>query len=166
MRDVTRHAGGQAVTASLRRSLNIWYWSSRNFGASSGVTRGVAGDRATGVEAGRTGDQARPEIQAARHSAIAGDAIERITALYPIEGEVRGKPPDQRRELRQSRSRPLIEEVHGWLEKALATLSRKSRKSETAAAARCLGRKSSSSHDPTTGERAAATYALTGAPNL
>lgn len=65
-----------------------------------------AGDRATGVDAERTGDQARPEIQTAYHSAMAAEAIERIAALYPIESEVRGKPPNQRRELRQSRSRP------------------------------------------------------------
>jgi hypothetical protein len=72
------------------------------FGAKrEGVARET---RATGVEAGRTGDQARPEIQTARHSAIAGEAIERIAALYIIESEVRGKPPDPRSELRQSRS--------------------------------------------------------------
>jgi Transposase IS66 family len=163
MRAATRHAGGQAVTASLRRSPNIWYCH-REASAHPlrRQARALRGNRATGVKAGRTGDQARPEIQTARHSAIAGEAIERITALYVIESEVRGKPRDQRRELRQSRSRPLIEGLHGWLEKALATLSRRRRQLRAV----CPGRKSSSSHDPTTGERAAATYALTGAPSL
>jgi hypothetical protein len=66
--------------------------------------------------------------------------------------------------LRQSR--PLIEELHGWLEKALATLSRKSETAPAALRAFCLGRKSCSSQDPTTGECAAATYTLTGSAKL
>jgi transposase len=73
------------------------------------------------------------DIQAAHHSTIAAETIERIAALYAIESEVRGKPPDQRRELRQSRARPLLDELHRWLEKQLAILSRKS---ETAVAIR------------------------------
>jgi transposase len=36
---------------------------------------------------------------------FAAEAIARIAALYAIESEVRGKPPEQRRELRQSRAR-------------------------------------------------------------
>jgi hypothetical protein len=64
--------------------------------------------------------------------------MERIAALYVIESEVHGKPPDPRRELRQSPWRPLIEGVP-WLEKALATLSRK---------------KTPASQDPTTAANA------------
>jgi len=66
-------------------------------------------------------------------SAIASEAIERIAGLYAIESEVRGKPPDKRREIRQSRTRPLLDDLRSWLEKILATLSRKS---ETAVAIR------------------------------
>jgi len=113
--DATRHAGGRAGTASPAITEHLVQVIAKLrrifFGAQA---RGrCAGDRATGVEAGRIGDQARPEIQTARHSAIAGEAIERIAGLYVIESEVRGKPPDLRRELRQSRSRPVIEELHG-----------------------------------------------------
>ena len=44
-----------------------------------------------------------------------------------------GKPGQLRREVRQSRARPLIEELHKWMEKALKQLSPKS---ETAGAIR------------------------------
>ena len=46
---------------------------------------------------------------------------------------MRGKPAEQRREVRQSRARPLLGELQAWLEK---TLARVSRKSEIAAAIR------------------------------
>jgi transposase len=60
------------------------------------------------------------------HSAIAGEALDRIGALYAIEKEIRGRSPDQRRAVRQERSRPLLEALHAWLTQTLATLSQKS----------------------------------------
>jgi transposase len=66
------------------------------------------------------------DIQTAHHSLIAGEAIERIAAMYAVESGIRGKPPDVRREIRQSQSRPLLDELRGWFEKMLSTLSRKS----------------------------------------
>jgi hypothetical protein len=59
--------------------------------------------------------------------------LARIAALYAIEDEIRGKPAEIRREVRQSRVRPPIDELHKWMEKALRQLSPKS---ETAAAIR------------------------------
>ena len=59
-------------------------------------------------------------------SAIAGEALDRIGALYAIEKEIRGRSPDERRAVRQERSRPLLEEMHVWLTQTLATLSQKS----------------------------------------
>ena len=73
------------------------------------------------------------DIQAATCSATAAEAIERIGALYDIEREIRGKPVDLRRDVRQARARPLVEELHRWLNQTLAKLSRKS---DTAAAIR------------------------------
>src|SRR5471030_184385 len=46
-------------------------------------------------------------------------------------GQIRGKPPDERREVRQARSRPLLDDLERWLQTTLETLSRKS---DTAAA--------------------------------
>src|ERR1700728_2585445 len=59
-------------------------------------------------------------------SAIAKEALDRIGELYAIEKEIRGRSPDQRRAVRQERSRPLLEAMHVWLEQTLKTLSQKS----------------------------------------
>jgi transposase len=53
---------------------------------------------------------------------IAEEALRRIAALYAIEDEVRGKPPDTRRATRQVRSRPLVADLFAWLERQLARL--------------------------------------------
>ena len=51
------------------------------------------------------------DIQVATGSAIATEAVQRIGALYDIEREIRGKPPELRCQVRQTRARPLIEEM-------------------------------------------------------
>jgi transposase len=66
------------------------------------------------------------DIEVANGSAIAAEAIQRIGALYDVEREIRGKPADLRSEIRQTRARPLVEELRNWLNKILAKLSRKS----------------------------------------
>jgi transposase len=64
-------------------------------------------------------------------SPITTEALERIGQLYGIEREIRGRPPEVRREVRQARTRPLLESLHEWLQSALTKLSTKS---DTAAA--------------------------------
>ena len=59
-------------------------------------------------------------------SLVAAEALDRIGALYAIEQQIRGKPPDERRAVRQERSRPLLNALHAWLEQTLSTLSQKS----------------------------------------
>jgi transposase len=78
------------------------------------------------------------DIQVANGSSIAIEAVKRIGALYDIEREVRGKPAEVRIETRQTRARPLLDELHRWLNKTLAGLSRKSdtRATSTTAASR------------------------------
>ena len=73
------------------------------------------------------------DIQVANGSAIATEAVHRIGALYDIERELRGKPAELRCQIRQARAAPLIEELHRWLN---TTLTKLSRKSDTAAAIR------------------------------
>ena len=73
------------------------------------------------------------ELQVAHASPISAAAIERIAALYAIETEIRGRPPEERLQVRSTRARPLLDSLHSWLEK---TLSQVSRKSEIAAAIR------------------------------
>lgn len=66
------------------------------------------------------------DIHQAHASPIAASAVEHIGGFYAIEREVRGKPAAERRELRQSRARSLMDEMHTWFEKTLAGLSPKS----------------------------------------
>jgi len=73
------------------------------------------------------------DIHQAHASPLAAEAIARIGQLYAIETEIRGRAPDERRKIRQSRSRPLLESLHEWFESNLAKLSAKS---ETASAIR------------------------------
>ncbi len=62
----------------------------------------------------------------AHKSPVAAEAIERIAKLYAIEDEIRGRPPEERREVRNARSWPLLESLKQWLEGTLGKLSRKS----------------------------------------
>ena len=62
----------------------------------------------------------------AHRSPIAKEALERIGHLYGIEQEIRGRSPIERREVRQTKSRPLLETLHAWLKATLAKLSQKS----------------------------------------
>jgi transposase len=73
------------------------------------------------------------ELMEAHKSPLATEAVERIAALYAIESEIRGRAPDERRQVRQARSRPLLDAMHDWLEASLAKLSKKS---DTSAAIR------------------------------
>jgi len=73
------------------------------------------------------------DLKQAHNSPIAGEAVERIGELYGIEKEIRGRPPEQRREVRNARTRPLLDSMHEWLE---ASLSKLSKKSDTSAAIR------------------------------
>jgi transposase len=73
------------------------------------------------------------DLWQADRSAVAAEAIERIGQLYTVEEEIRGRPSDERRKVRQERSRPLLDSLQAWLE---VTLPKLSRRSETAVAVR------------------------------
>lgn len=66
------------------------------------------------------------DLYEATQSPIAKQALDRIGALYGIESEIRGKPPDERRAIRQARAGPLLEDLRAWLISTTRTLSRKS----------------------------------------
>src|ERR1017187_5386365 len=78
------------------------------------------------------------DLQVAHHSPVAQETLERIAALYAIEREIRGRPPDERRAIRQTRARPLLDSFRTWLEECLTKLSQKS--DTTAAVKYALGR--------------------------
>jgi transposase len=66
------------------------------------------------------------DLMEAHHSPTATEAVERIAALYAIEKEIRGRSPDERRQVRTARARPLLESMRTWMESCLSKLSRKS----------------------------------------
>lgn len=66
------------------------------------------------------------ELHQARPSAVTTEALRRIGELYAIEARIRGKPPDERRELRQAEARPLLNALQVWLRTTMETLSKKS----------------------------------------
>jgi transposase len=71
------------------------------------------------------------DLHEARASALTTEALRRIAELYAIEAEIRGKPPDERRQIRQVSAKPLLADLERWLRDSLEKLSRKS---DTAAA--------------------------------
>lgn len=66
------------------------------------------------------------DIHEIHPSPITTEALDRIGALYGIEREIRGQTAERRREVRQARAKPLLEQLHRWFEQKLATLSAKS----------------------------------------
>ena len=57
---------------------------------------------------------------------LAAQALARIRALYAIEDEVRGQPPEVRRAQRQARAGPLLKALRTWLEELVPLVSTKS----------------------------------------
>jgi len=66
------------------------------------------------------------ELHEANQSPVAAEALERIGALYAIEAEIRGRPPDERTAIRQARAGPLLDSLREWLRQILARVSKKS----------------------------------------
>lgn len=66
------------------------------------------------------------ELAKAHASPIATEALTRIGALYEIEAAIRGQPPDVRREVRQARAVPLLDELQHWLGETLTKISKRS----------------------------------------
>jgi transposase len=66
------------------------------------------------------------DLHAVRPNAVTEEALRRIGALYRIEEQIRGKPPDERRRLCQAQAAPLLDDMKCWFEATVATLSAKS----------------------------------------
>ena len=65
------------------------------------------------------------DVQAAQSSAIATEALQRIAALYAVEDELRGQPPQRRAAARGDRAKPLFDDLERWLRTQLPRLSAK-----------------------------------------
>jgi hypothetical protein len=55
------------------------------------------------------------QVAAAGPAPIATETLERIANLYAIEKDIRGRNADERRAIRQDRSRPIIDDLEPWL---------------------------------------------------
>src|SRR5206468_5398068 len=54
---------------------------------------------------------------------IAIEAVARIDALFSVERDINGLSPEERRKVRQERSRPRVEALGAWLREQYARLS-------------------------------------------
>ena len=63
-------------------------------------------------------------------SPIASEALEHIAALYAIEKDIRGRSAEERRAVRQQKSRPLVDALEPWLRAKLGLISQKSKLAE------------------------------------
>ena len=70
------------------------------------------------------------ELATAGSAPIASEALERIAGLYAIEKEIRGRGADERRTIRQERSRPIVDHLAPWLRAKLALISQKTKLAE------------------------------------
>jgi transposase len=66
------------------------------------------------------------DFHQATESPIAAEALRRIAEVYAIEARIRGRPPDQRRHIRQTETKPLLDAMKAWLEAELGRISAKS----------------------------------------
>jgi transposase len=66
------------------------------------------------------------DIHVATKSPLAEQALRRIAELYAIEADIRGRTADERRAIRQERSRPLVEAMQAWLTETLNRISGRS----------------------------------------
>ena len=72
----------------------------------------------------------RKFYELAESSPVAADVLRRIAALYAIEDEIRGISADKRRDARDQRSRPIVEDLHRFLDARRQQVSPKSRLGE------------------------------------
>ena len=70
------------------------------------------------------------ELAQSSPAPIASEALARIAELYRIEGDIRGRSAEERRDARQARSRPIVEALEPWLRAKLLLVSQKSKLAE------------------------------------
>ena len=65
------------------------------------------------------------DVFASQGSSIAEEAIKRIALLYAVEKEARGMSPEERVALRQSKAKPVFDDLEAWLHAQLPRISGK-----------------------------------------
>ena len=70
------------------------------------------------------------EIAASGPAPIASEALMQIAELYRIEDDICRRPADERRTLRQEKSRPIVANLEPWLRQKLGLISQKTKLAE------------------------------------
>jgi len=70
------------------------------------------------------------ELAAAGPAPIASEVLRRIAELYKIEDDIRGITHEERRAVRQAKSRPIIDSLAPWLTERLSLISQKTKLAE------------------------------------
>ncbi|MBX5165241.1 MULTISPECIES: IS66 family transposase [unclassified Rhizobium] len=70
------------------------------------------------------------ELAAAGPAPIATEALRRIAELYRTEDDIRGRAQDERRAVRQEKSRPITDSLASWLTEQLGLISQKTKLAE------------------------------------
>ena len=65
------------------------------------------------------------DVYEAQGSAVAKEVIERIADLYAVEKEARGQSPEERGGLRQTKAKPIFDDLESWLQLQLPKISGK-----------------------------------------
>ena len=65
------------------------------------------------------------DVYEAQASAVAKEVIGRIADLYAVEKEARGQSPEERATLRQSKAKPIFDNLESWLQLQLPKMSGK-----------------------------------------
>jgi transposase len=63
------------------------------------------------------------QFHASTKSPLAAEVLAQVAALYAIEAEIRGQPAERRKQVRQERSRPIVEALHDWLQAHIGRVS-------------------------------------------
>lgn len=70
------------------------------------------------------------ELAAAGPAPIATETLRRIAELYRTEDDIRGRAQDERRAVRQEKSRPITDSLASWLTEQLGLISQKTKLAE------------------------------------
>ncbi|MER8467612.1 IS66 family transposase [Mesorhizobium sp. M1396] len=70
------------------------------------------------------------ELAAAGPAPIASEALRRIGELYKIEDDIRGRSANERRAMRQDKSRAIVVDLEPWLREKLGLISQKTKLAE------------------------------------
>ncbi|EKV25860.1 Mobile element protein [Caenispirillum salinarum AK4] len=62
------------------------------------------------------------DVHEATKAPLAAEALRRIAELYTVEQDISGKPPDERRSVRQARAAPLLADFKAWLDEQIGRL--------------------------------------------